>query len=541
MGPICTVDTDLEAAETKADTLVLLGNVSKHFGCESVEKRVEWVKDGTAEGFSKSLHDQFVLRPTKGNKRRTMESTRALQVAVLCKALNKILRCPKDELQTHGSAYVREYLVPSLPRVLETMVNWKGDATIRVLTLINTLRVMKRIEPISHPPVSRFIQSCCLLLGDRLPSEVTVDASLAIAQFVNYKPSSTYESIQAISPETQNRLISILSTSATTVSNSRVRESVFAIGMLAKSPIFCSKMSKRRCCALAIQRNMKHNDMEVRHCAVLLAKRLLLGHGVVSNSTPTMLESNAGLLISGLVKTTLNETDSKLLNLLLDTLSQVSRHDKVQSCHCTDILKAFYVIAVSHGGVYNNRTTELAAECYLKGVEKIATGTEILSNLVDFTTSPLRKVRTRALEIVKDISFWKPHAVVIFLNDTILLESISATICEGPDCDQLLCLQICRQMAFDTKYHEIMVKSPCLLKALVRFLTTEPVKNRGAFEAGVDVLLTLFSKDLVVHFVPHSTLLPWMVDLANRTTSDDLKLQLIATILVLSDAMLAPP
>jgi hypothetical protein len=535
-------ESDLKTAESKEDTLVLLDNVSKYFGHQDTAKHDEEVKNGTAQGFAKSLHRHFLLRPLVESSNRKYDTrvdpTRALQVAVLCKAIDKMLRCSDETLKKYGTAFAKQDLVPSLPRVIDMLTHWKGDGTIRLVTLSSAIRIMRRVESVVDQPLTRFVEAACILLQDEFPSDIRVDAAHALAQFLGKDSTKTGQLIHLLTKETCSRLVSILSTSAAATSKENAKESMDAILKLSRSAMLCSKIAKRRCCILAIRRNLFHENLEVRERAVQITTAILHGHTDETATAPSLFESNLDLITSGLVQAAMNETSSKLLTSLLEVLNILATGKKtIQQKYLYNILKVFYVVAAT-GDKYDDDNSTRAALLYLGGSTNLIHTEEVLSNVVDLATSEHANVRSKALDLIKDVTFWNPKTANALFAETALLESMSLIICHGSEKDCLSVLQISKQLVFDSANHKQFLEHDAFPSALVRFLTTEPMKHRPAFVVAIEVLLNLLSEENARCFVPHSGLLPWMVALANRTSSEDLKARLISAIIQLSSVIL---
>lgn len=490
--------------------MVLLENVSNQFDHHETSRHDNAMKNGTAQGFARSLHQQFMQNPLgeASNVRYSLRlaHTRALQIAVMCRALDNILRCSDKALEKHGRKFVNEHLVPSLPRGIKILAHWKGDSTLRLVTLSSAIRILRRIAPFSD---KQPVETMCLLLQDNMPSDIRIDAAHALADFLEYDA-------VPLQKEVWSRLVSILSTSATV--SSKGHESLDAIARLLKFTPFRAKLAQRRSCIVGIQKSLVHDDSETRKLAIEIATSLVSSPGDDEATGPSLFETtNQDLLAQGIIQAALKETNPKLLMSLLKALATLNQH------HLPDVAKVYFVIAVDKK--YDETIAIAAARSYVS----VATDDmEVLSNVIDFAThSNDTSVRAQALEHIQEVCFWKPATATKLLTETALLENMSQIL--ASDRASTAILRLAQQLCFDSTNRPLLLQHSGFLKALVDFVVNP--KHRSLL--GIDLVLDLLS-DQPAAFCDHPQLLPWMVSLANRTSSDDLKVRLVAAIVPFS-------
>jgi hypothetical protein len=291
-----------------------------------------------------------------------------------------------------------------------------------------------------------------------------------------------------------------------------------ALAKLIKFEPFQSKLAKRRCCILAVQRNLFHETKETREMAIRIATTILTSHVAVPAEQSTLYEANQDLLVRGLLQTTLQETCPKLLVGLLDTLQTLLAN---KTTYAPKILKVFFVIFLDDN--HDDEISTRAARHYLAAN---LFDSEILSNWVDFLQHSHPEIRSLALERI-------PAIATQLLSETALVENLTTVSHDDKQCC-LAVFKIVQQLLFDPANHPHLLEHEPFIAALVRLVTAEPVVNRGAFGVAVEIVL-----DSPTHmFASHPELLPWMITLANRTTCEDLKARLIAAIVQLSTVIM---
>jgi hypothetical protein len=526
---------DLNGAESKEDILVLLTNISNRFDEQDETGLDRDMREGTAEALAWGLNQRLLLRPIFSRKyyRKSLEATRGLKVSVLCRVLELLLVHCSDQVLQESMHKLKDDLMPSLSVLLHIFACWEGESIIRLVTLASSIRLIRRIGPLLPEAAASLVAALLSLLNGNFPSDIRVDAASAAAAFLDNKNGS--EQVVNIVEKDASVVISILSTAALAASNECLGEIMHGLSCMAGCPTLGSKLARRRCAVLAVVKHLSHQGREVRSKSLDLCHAFL---GYHSTTTPvrTVLECNASLIVGALIKAVAVESDSRLQLSQIRILNGLITRDDIPKEKKRNVMAVLYTLVKNEGP---DGPTMEAALCYLQSATPMGLTEEVLRTIADFTTSEYAKVRSKALSLLKDISFWHPHASRILLDTTDLLENFSLIISHGSDVDCADAIQACKQLVSDESHHQAFCIDFGFVTALVRLVTTEPVANRPAFIGGIDTIITLMSTDEnLQYFLPFVEVLPWLVTFANRTCDDEIKEMVVSTIIRFSTAIL---
>jgi hypothetical protein len=487
------------------------------------------MREGAAVALARSLRQRLLLRPLSGQ----LEHSRGLQVAVLCRALDTILRC-SDQALEECMPKLKDDLLPLISKILKIFIFWEYDPIIRLITLASTVRIIRRVGPFVPKAAVGLVGALLSLLDGNIPSDIRVDVTCAAVSFLGKKDSN--EKLGKLMERKASVIISILSTAALAASKESLLDILHGLSSLAGCPAIGSKMARRRCAVLMAVRNLSHDQPEVRSKSLDLC-HALLGHRAQKTPARTVLESNLDILGGGLMKAVSAETDPRLQLSQIRIMGSLMIRDDVSTEQKWNVMTLLCKLAKSEGP---DGPTMEAAICYLHSAVPMGLTEEAVTNIADFTTSEYAKVRNKALGVVKDISFWHPHAAQLLLDSTDLLENFSLIMSYGSDVDCVDVMQASKQFVSDESNHQDFCIDTGFVGALVRLVTTEPVVNRPAYINGVDIIITLMSSDVSLqYFLPFIEILPWLVTFANRTSDDEIKDMVVSTIVRFSAAILA--
>jgi hypothetical protein len=524
----------LKSAVTKDDILAQFHTANIRFDDIDKEQLDDEIKNGSAQDLARHLHHRLLVRPLHKTKRylKKLNNTRTLQAMVLCHVIDQLLRRSDLPVSDYGQQFVED-LSASLPRVLQTLSYGIGYSTIRLVTISSCIRIMRRIATALSQPIGPFIDSLLILFkvtSVTVPSDILIDAACAIASFVALDKTGQ---MNGKVEEYSGALISILATAAS--SDFQLEDTLVALSQLARIPALGSVMAKQRGLVIAVNKHLSDNSVDIRTEATTLNIMLISRYGC-ANETPMLFECNLALIARALTMAALKEVDMKLQLSLIKALSELTQKEDLDIEQADQIKKALFEIASSNDT--GDGPAIESALSYLHGASNCVHSVNILYNVVHFTTSQYAKVRVAALELLKDITFWKPDSAVLLLSGTNMLDSFSFIVTHGSDADCCSVTEICEQIVFDNQNHAAFCANAAILPSLVRLLTVEPVTNRVAYTRAVCVVLELMATRLD-HFVQFSKfLLPWLVKVANRTSDEDMKACLVSTIIRFSSAIL---
>lgn len=560
---VCYSTTDLKTAETKDDILAQLNKANVRFDDIDQEQLDDEIKSGSAQSLARSLHHRLLVRPLllhhhqgniKGNSKRlsyfqTLNTTSTLQVMVLCNVIDQLIRRSDLSMSDYGPQFVDD-LSASLPRVVKILALGESESschsTIRFVTISSCIRIMRRI--VTAASASPFIDALLILFNDRVatthvPSDILIDAACAITSFVlplvTDKKMIAGQQLQqptiidkVVDKSNSDALLAILGAAVSTDSLQGI--ALDALWQLGQISVIGEMMAKRRSLVTAANKHLNDGSADIRKKAIALIGLLVANYS--DDKTPFLFECNLTLISRSLTKASLKEGHPKLRMSMLEVLMQLIKKEGLDFEHSCQIMETFFKIATSTDT--EEESAMESALAYLFAASYAAHTVDVLSSIVNFTTSPYAKVRATSLALLKDITFWKPDSATLLLSATSMIESFSLIVTHGSDADCCLVVEISKQIVFETRNHASFCGQSEILAALVRLVTTEPITNRAAYTLAIGVLLDLTSTQLV-RFLPYSNvLLPWLVKLANRTSDEDMKARLISTIVRLSSAIL---
>lgn len=524
---------DLKTAETKDDILAQLHRANIRFDDIDQAQLEDEITNGSAQNLARSLHHRLLVRPFHTTKLyfKKLKYTRTLQVMVLCNVINRLLQRSELSMSDYGQHFVED-LTASLPRVLRILAYETGDSTFRVVTMSSCIRIMTSMATKecqeSIPPL---IDSLLILFTGApllsVPSDILIDAASAIASLVTLvNDGRMVEKVK----EESGALISILSNELT---GTQPENALVALSQLGRIPVLCSIMTKRRGLLTALNKLLFNSSVAIREKNIALISMLVSSY---TAETSLFFECNLTLMARALAKAASKETNLKVKMTLVKALGELILKKDLDREHADEIMTILFIMAIScdtpDGPAIDSALSYLRAAC------NMAQSTEILSNVVHFTTSPFAMVRITALDLLKDITFWKPDSTALLLASTDMLERFCLIVTHGCNADCFSVTEICKQIVFENQYHATFCSNLSILSAFVCFVSTEPAPNRAAYTVAVGVLLDLMATQLN-HFLQFSDLLlPWLVKMANRTSDENLNARFVSTIIRYSSAIL---
>lgn len=529
---------DLKGAETKEDILVMLTNVADRFDEQDKDGLDRDVRDGQADLLVQGINQRLLLRPhcSRSRKyyRKTLEDSQGLQVSVLCRALDMVLRCSDQALEECVPS-LQDDLSLSLPALLDIFASWKGDSIVRLVTLASTMRIIRRFGPLVPQAATSLVRALLSLLDANFPSDIRVDAACAAVNFLETKDGRGGDSVVKMIEKDASTIISILSTAALAADDDSLGDILHSLSCMVTCPSLRTKLAKRRCAVLMVIKHLAHAYPEIRSKSLDLCHSFL-GHHSTAAPARAVLECNMGLLLDALVTTASVESDQRLQLSQIRILNCLIIRDDITKEQKWKVMAALQTIALGDGA---DGPTMKAALSYLHSVNPMGFTEEALVATVTFATSDYAKVRNKALGLLKDISFWHPQVAQVLLETTDVLESFSLIISYGSDSDCADAIQVSKQLVSDGVNHQMFCIDTGYLTALVRLVTTEPIVNRPAYIGGVNTIITLMSSDDNLHyFLSFPEVLPWLVTFANRTCDDEIKQVVVSTIIRFSTTLI---
>ena len=526
----------MKTATTKDDILFHLSNFRGPV--DVTDQLAEKISNDDINGLVRSLHQVILYQPSNKAKwyYSMLDNKRRLHVTVLCSVIERLLYCSRSPRPV---VKCNDDFAACLPRLVDLFARATGCSAIRFLTIGNCIRVMLRLSSPFPQTADRFIESLLPLVdqdGDEstlseVPSDLLTDTARAIARFVVKSKSMT---VLASVEAKASTLISILETALSSPERRQFEGALEALAQISQISSIASQMSKRRVLVYAVCRHLSSIRTRVRKKAVVVVGILLASYDVQR----AKVESNLELITNAVTKAALRESNLKLQKSMFSTLCDLVNKKGLDSEGMHRGMKSLLDIALSD--TVAEEVSMESAVAYLVIAKKVTHSEEVLSAIVQFTTSVFAKVRKTALALLAEITFWDRGSLSVLLHRTVMLECFGLILSHGSDKDGQTVLKICKQLLFENCNHAIVLQSSAVVSALVDLVTKDPGRNRTAYVAAFDLLLELLEDDgnLAVYFLQYNELLPWLIKTCNRTTDESIKQRLIPLIIRFSALLL---
>lgn len=459
----------------------------------------------------------------------------------MCILLSTLLRQSTLPLKLYGRQFIDD-LVAAVPRVVHLLsLHPRGsESTVRFVALSSCTAILRATAVLAteRGPCESYIGALLSLFEDNhasedsIPSDIRIEAACAIASFIEVKHMPLECCADKISSYS-NVLLSILG--AAVSSDSLCEVALVALSQLGQIDRIGSAIGSRRSLVSTINKRMTDSSISVRGKAVAVVETVVETYHR-SDEVPSLFESNLSLVARATAKAVLKEAEEKLQIGMLNVLVDLLQKQHLDSEHSHIVMATLFTLAMSSVAddvVLTSSVTFLLAESHL------IHSRDNLVRVVNFTTSPFAKVRSASLALLKEATFWKPDCVGHLLASSDVLNRFSTIISHGSDSDCCAVTQICKQLLFDENAYLSFCGNVAILNSFVQLATSKHISNRGAYIVTVEILLRLLSFDVYFYFLPFSSvLLPWLVNLANRTSNDAVKESLISAIVGYSTALL---
>lgn len=480
----------------------------------------------------------FLYENTKNDDDRAREfrSSGVLHIASLSTSIAMVLHCSSSILACRVEEFHME-LVPTLKKMAELFgSNDEEDNILLQVILANTTRTIHLISPYLQDHTEEFVDSLLLILrGKSTSPPVKAGICHALCDLAKSDGLVRRDEIVAKLEDHAGPLISLLSTSICLSSGNGRDDLTLRLYDLAElSGTIRAKMMKRRCTTLAFVKHFHHPSLEIRLKAYSFCQEFFNHVEVASSCLSNGIYQNLEVVEAGLIEFAIEETDPGAQLMVASLVHKLVTLQAFPSYELMDIVRNL---------AYSGQTDEVVLECgtaYCEGMQKEPfPSAENLSTVVDLTTFPFAKIRSKALQTLERV-LTKSECVGDLLDGTEMLENFGLIVTHGSDVDCDAALDIVRQLSRSSRNHARLCKNSDFLATIVNFVAKREVINRKSHIYGVEIVLALLSNDEnTITFLPHRHLLPWLVTFLNKTTADDtFKEQVVAAIIRLSTAYL---
>jgi len=492
------------------------------------------MQNGTVEGFIRSLSDLNWLRPLREvniNRQKSASKGRGIQAVVLCRALGLVIgRCSDEALEEHKKTLVDIDSLAAVERTADFMIGWKQDSTLRLVAMSNIVGLSTRIGAVADESKPFVLRILLKFLVDTLPNEIRLDSALGINDLIHEMSLVSEDMIRSLSTEESSRLLSVLSTTASTVVKGS-KESILALGDLARrSSKLCSKIVRRRCCILALVRSLSRDDAEIRAVAASSAKAMILESSNMMGLSSAIVTRNISFLLECLIQRSSSEKDQNVLALVIDSLTSYLERTKIDSVDKgKEVLAALF--SVAHAKKVDDDLTQLAALRFIKYAHGYIKDDTVTRQIIDICLHPDHNIRCRALGLIHDISFWDPTRASILLDETPLLTTLSILM-RGSQDEIIRVVSIGQQLLFEPSNHPLVAGHQAFREAWVAL-----VLDGQSDSVSIDVLLDMVSSE-PSHFCSDGPqIMRWMAKLVQKTTGKDLKQRAVSALVRLAKAL----
>ena len=349
------------------------------------------------------------------------------------------------------------------------------------------------------------------------PPDVRLQAAVDISMILSTHQGDEIDTELLIAIERiGSSVISTLSTAAVALLDSDDGEVVRSLSRLATSPHFARKMVKRCCTLLALMKHLSHHNLTTREAVLLACNQLLVAKECQLSLSHGTIE-NVDILREGLVEAARNETNPKFQLLIVSALHRLVQ---IVDSAFSDVLDVFQSYA------YKGASDAVAIEAAvnLSGQIKVQRDGyhEYLWTVTDFSTFPFPEVRREALKALEAATS-SPDDIMQLLTNTEFVENANLVIQHGSKDDCAGVLNVIRQIARSSLYHEYLFVDPDLLSSIVQMGVGEHSRDQApcSKDYATEILLSLLCNEENLHsFLQFDQLLPWLSNVAESVALD---------------------
>ncbi|KAL7569889.1 hypothetical protein ACA910_008556 [Epithemia clementina (nom. ined.)] len=417
-------------------------------------------------------------------------------------------------------------MVSCIPQLLERTLSWTaGDDTLSVLAIKSTISVLSRMAQFFPSSIATFGISLLYGLRVNVPVDVQLHVACALVGLLHVRNDAEQRLIVLKQIDANHSvIIPILSTALTSGPQKHVRSALDAMLMLSHSPAIRLKLARRRGVVLAVTKHLGSSDLGCQRDALSLCRIFFETN---DRDQSNLIEKNSILAARAFCQLLDQAEDTTILLDALQVAMSVTSSRIMPARSKEQVMRS-----ISHLSkcTKSEEVAVQAALSYIRSASRAETRMEVLQNVIDFLICPHETIRHETLLLVKDISYWNPRSLLLDSLDS--LDKLAEIISNGTSHDCSEAMQVCRQLASEDGTAPILCMNKSFISAIVDLVTREPIENRSAYINGVHIMIALMSDDSNMKtFLPFKRLLPWLIELANRTSDDDMKQQLVSVII----------
>lgn len=457
-----------------------------------------------------------------------IQEDRILQLAILFRSLAQLLSSFMDALFQHIVEFADD-LSSVVRKAVKHAMDCGGDTSPQFAVLASSVRIIRCAAPLCGEHLPDFVRTLTMLLSYNIPCDVRVDAACTITGFLELDQASV--TAQCEVERCASLIISVLSTAALTNNLDTANDTLHALLVLSKDPILSEKLRCRRGVAVALLKTTARAEG-----LALLALEIISYLLKNDCSCPSeMIVKNLSMLVDHLGSSLLNkETSPTTQSVVITTLKDSFGVPAVQRSTKMAILGTLFQVVQAEGV----SSTE-ALDGFLFGVSKLNTYDHFLGQLSELCVSSLSVIRRKVLRELDNAFLWYSKGLTASAKFPDLLDVLCILISNGSPEDCTDSSLLCRRIVAEPSGKKCMLDHKLLISSLVSFLSGKEIRNRPAFINVVEVILDLQMSDEGLRvFLLCIDVLPFMIELANKTTNDDLKERLVDRILRLTRARL---
>ncbi|GKY96710.1 hypothetical protein MPSEU_000630500 [Mayamaea pseudoterrestris] len=536
----------------------LIRKAERRFHKASLSMLDDVMRKGAVHDILQNLHQVLLIHSQcRGSRndckqeqvyRSTLDHSQAVQVSILCRTLQLLVRCRDHALKTAMTSHkvYNQLKRCCLPRVLSIYASSTAcplETNIRVQTINSCLEILRRANQyMPAASVVPLVHALARLLEPRLElgCDVRISAAGAIARCLDGARNHRERQVllELILDEYSTAVISVLSTAALVVTDDLLDDCLIGLCRLTKHTALCAKVARRRCALLAMRQHVTHNDVNIRIKAVALCRAVLNESSGNLDKNPETSQETESMLVATLIRASMEEIDASLKLQIIETLRTplVIRKD---FSHKASIMRT--LCYHSKAPSTDPKIVIQTSLFYLQAANTWPLDEEVAVNIVRYLSSPYTPVRLAAIQNLNDLTFWYPMAANCLIAETDFFNAMCRLLTHGSTAELTCAMAVCEQIMADTKVHIRICQHTALLTALANLVTTDHVTRRGVYTKAVNILLEIMSgEDANLQCFKHQPkVLPWLVRFANRTTDDDeLKRKVVSSIVRLSTMLL---
>lgn len=303
-----------------------------------------------------------------------------------------------------------------------------------------------------------------------------------------------------------------------------------ALAILLEIPFVCHLTTKRHRIVMALQKYLCDEEAheEVRIRAMSCIRLMVSGMGSSTPVNQPMVQ-----LIRALCNRSPSERNPAIQLAMVRSMECVC-----EAPHLLYFPQEATMALLRKGDSINRELADVAAKMFLRTIavrsrrdQSLTPSCDQLSFIVGLLASQHTAVRLQSLRYLEAMSFRKPERVAYLLQKTSCLNHLSGALKFGQCSETRRIVAFCKQASFAL---ENLTTMGCHIEFVEALVAAVSLGDGDTSRGSLDILCLLALHRGTAQ--PMQKMLPWFVRLANTTSSDTIKTQLVGAISALSQS-----